>query len=638
MGEFITARGVYAKVSRYGVTAILLLLCSPAALPAPPEPIIDTNVVRVEQRPVRGGGDLYTYFCRAGGQDSDQDIPFLSVLRDTLGDSDPANDRLRQVWAFTYSTPSIWKRLAAGVPFLYRRAGWKTVSDKKMPPAVIDLASPAHGAPQTIASALLQPMVLDPLGIPWRASSRAYRGRSQEYRMMHVWSAIAVLSGDARSGQAGPLSSEDLDLIQGRLLLSGRLLGGFVEDDYAEDAWRKRRTELAEMRGHNWELLRQRAEEEGLYFEPLRFAREEPAFAMLWVAQDEIRHSDPRRFDNRFLGISDPFRDERVRNWTGYSEIWTVDGSGAPLGNDAAAGRKVRMIPLALYALEYPHVPLLMVDFRDGGKPKRREMIRRVSDDVATGVLGFTGVGHWPYLLAKTAFFFVHARHGGTLNRESRVRAYVRLRHALKLDEALAPPLRAELIARLNQLGVNPLEDSLTRESTIARRQYAALIANADSGALARNMQHERSRELRIVEHSQAARVGLRMATVATLGLYQHRESMDKQALAEVDRVRRFEFHKRYLQQVLAAGPDPAVDANMDAVRTSLRELSEIGQQCQSCRAEAAYIVSRVLSSTTDEQVRAECVECLQILDEADTRAAVVAPVDGPRGYQARAQ
>ena len=57
-----------------------------------------------------------------------------------------------------------------------------------------------------------------------------------------------------------------------------------------------------------------------------------------------------------------------------------------------------------------------------------------------------------------------------------------------------------------------------------------------------------------------------------TLGLYQHREAMDPKALAEVDRLRRFEWHKKYLQDVLAAGPDPTVDANMNAVRASLRE------------------------------------------------------------------
>ena len=122
---------------------------------------------------------------------------------------------------------------------------------------------------------------------------------------------------------------------------------------------------------------------------------------------------------------------------------------------------------------------------------------------------------------------------------------------------------------------MNPLEDSLARESTIARKQYAALIAKAESGALAKNMANERARELRGVEHSGGARVGLRLATIATLGLYQHREAMDPKALAEVDRLRRFEWHKKYLQDVLAAGPDPSVDANMNAVRASLRELSE---------------------------------------------------------------
>jgi hypothetical protein len=631
-------RRVSAASRGFQTAALLLLVWGPALSAAPPDPIIDTHTVRVEQRAVRGGGELYTYFCRVAGEDSDEEMPFLSVLRDTLGDADPANDRLRQVWAFTYSRPSIWKRFAAAVPFLYRRAGWKSVSSESMPPAVIDLAAPAHGAARNIAVAIAQSTVVDPLGLPWRASTRAYRGRSEEYKMMHVWSAMGVLSTEVASGRSAPLSADDLDLIQGRLLLSGRLLGGFVEDRYAEEAWRNRRTEIAEMRGRNWELLRQRAEDQGLYFQPLQLAGEEPAFALLWVAQDDALRTDPRPFDSRFLGISDPFRDHRVRAWRGYSETWTLDADGAPIAGNPPGGRKVRMIPLALYALEYPHVPLLLVDFRDGGKPKRREMIRRVSDDVATSVLGLTGISNWPFLAAKGAFFFVHGRRGGTLNREFRLRAYSRLRHALKVDHALAPELRTELLGHLGGLGMNPLEDAPGRELAIARKQYQALIAKADSGALARNMQKERAHELRVVEHSPAARAGMRLATALTLGIYQHREKMDAQAVAEVDRLRRFEWHKRYLNEVLAAGPDPAVDANMNAVRASLREMSEIGQQCASCRAEAAYIVSRVLSSTSDDQVRAQCVECLRILQEHDDPMAVSARAAEPKAASAGAQ
>jgi hypothetical protein len=48
-------------------------------------------------------------------------VPLVTVLRDTLGDDNPENDRLRYVWMLTYTQPSMAKRIAAAIPFLYRR-------------------------------------------------------------------------------------------------------------------------------------------------------------------------------------------------------------------------------------------------------------------------------------------------------------------------------------------------------------------------------------------------------------------------------------------------------------------------------------------------------------------------------------
>jgi len=601
------------------VTAAVALSCltlaSVFADPNPPSPVIEVGTVRVESRPVPGGGELYTYFGNESGSGTNRDIPFLSILRDTLGDSDPTNDRLREVWAFTYGRPSVWKRLAAGVPFLYRRAGWRNVSDKATPQPVIDLAAPAHGTGQRVAAALVQATVLDPLGIPWRATTRAYRGRTDEYRMMHVWNAMSVLSEDTAGGRVSPLSSQDLDLIQGRLLLSSRMLGGLVDERYAGEAWRKERARISQSRASNWELLRQRAEENHLYFEPLRILADGPAFAMLWVAEPDARRSPPLAFDPQFLGgIANPFRDGRVTRWKGYSEMWMLDANGTQVDENAPGAHSVRMIPLALYGLEYPKVPLLLIDFRDPSKPKRHEMIRRLCDDIATGVLGFTGFGHWPYLAAKSGFFFVNGRRGGVLNRESRIRSYARLRHALTIDDTLPPELRSELARRLDELGVNPLEDSLKDEASIAKRQYAALIRKVDSGALARDLDSQRGREVQTLAHSAGARAGLSMASVVTLGLYRHHEELTPARLAEVDRLRRFAWNRNFLERVLSAGPDPDVVANMAAVRRSLRELRDIGQECTSCRVAAEELVTRVLSSTSDEGIRAECTECLEIL------------------------
>jgi hypothetical protein len=70
---------------------------------------------RVEREPVADGAELVTIFGRlhnpaSGSQDLD--VPLVSVLRDSLGDSDPANDRLRKVWILTSTRPTPWQRAA----------------------------------------------------------------------------------------------------------------------------------------------------------------------------------------------------------------------------------------------------------------------------------------------------------------------------------------------------------------------------------------------------------------------------------------------------------------------------------------------------------------------------------------------
>src|ERR1700694_5889014 len=71
--------------------------------------------LRVERLEIPEGAELDTLL--AG------DFPLISVLVDTLGDSDPTNDSLRNVWVLTYTRPTIIQRIVAGLPFVYVRAG-----------------------------------------------------------------------------------------------------------------------------------------------------------------------------------------------------------------------------------------------------------------------------------------------------------------------------------------------------------------------------------------------------------------------------------------------------------------------------------------------------------------------------------
>ena len=59
-------------------------------------------------------------------------------------------------------------------------------------------------------------------------------------------------------------------------------------------------------RGHNWELLRQYADAQGLYFEPLKMSDGEPRLAMVWAAPVEKERFQNRQFESRFLNFKNP--------------------------------------------------------------------------------------------------------------------------------------------------------------------------------------------------------------------------------------------------------------------------------------------------------------------------------------------
>ncbi len=92
---------------------------------------------RLERQRVDGGAELLTVF--SSFPDSKEEVPLVSVLRDTLGDSDPENDRLRYIWVLTSARPTVLQDAAAFVPFFYWRPDLGKNADHK-PAAVLDMA------------------------------------------------------------------------------------------------------------------------------------------------------------------------------------------------------------------------------------------------------------------------------------------------------------------------------------------------------------------------------------------------------------------------------------------------------------------------------------------------------------------
>jgi hypothetical protein len=544
----------------------------PVEVAVSPEPPL-----RAEVLPLESGSELITFFEplpeESKSANGRRELPLLAVLKDTLHDSDPNNDRIRQVWVFTYSQPSIRQRIAGGIPFLYHRAGLDRGPGPRPPRAVLDLGDPSRGAWTGLAFAGVQSEVLNPIGALARLTTHSFFDHYSEYRKTHLWEAEDVLSSLLPSN-LDDLTADEIGAVEERLELSGLPLGGFVADVSLQRDREKQRAKETETRGHNWELLRQRAEDSRLYLEPLEPAGLPASFAILWVAETDLENSSTRNFDGQFLNISNPFSDERLRRWGRYSETWNLDQNGVPVPSADEDVQSVRMIPLALYALDHPHTPLLLVDFRGSGQPRRREIGLKIAEDITSGVLSFTGFGHVGYLALKSSLMFVHGRHGGATNRSARRRAFVLVRHAIASDARMDPKLRTELLSHIEKIDVNPIERPWDQEIRDAWQQYDALTAYARSTELAREVDRDRGDEMRATVHGPGARMIFHLASIATAGLYRHHDSMNPSLEAKLDHQRR---NKRVNVQAQSLPPGRDAAVASDGHPSSLAALTKAG-------------------------------------------------------------
>jgi hypothetical protein len=574
---------------RAAIAAVFCVLgCGllPAALHAQPGPGLSPGppLFNIRREPVPGGAELLTVFGRldaglAGAHAPQADVPLVSVLRDTLGDADNENDRLRYVWVHGYTHPSASQRVASAVPFFNRRAGNKNPARATSTPrSVIDLAAPDRDLWKDIMWVAAQSAFFDPYGVLAKTSVRAFRRNDDDYRKAHIIRALAVLSlYEAETGTEPALSPVEMRDIQARLVLTQKALGGIVNDGYLQRAYERDVASTADLRGHNWELLRQRVEAEGLYFQPLEMPDGTATHALVWVAKDEIQSSG-RRFDSRFLNIRSPWGDKRLRRWTGYTETRVVDAAHRLVAPDAPGSRSIELIPLALYGLDHPKIPVVLVDFRDRGNPKRREVSRRVLNDVTRNVLSLSPYGDIHYFLGRSVYNFVTGRRGMDINQPSRLRSYSQLKLLLALTSSLEPPLAEETSALLERVSMNPLQNDLDVEIELSYRGYAALKAaiNTPSSELVERLETDRCSEYRRLEHGRTARTFLRMATVATVGIYRHRERGSAQEqLAGLDRARRLAYHRRFLEEVAGSTPVIEIVWNLDDVRRSLEYVAE---------------------------------------------------------------
>jgi hypothetical protein len=561
---------------------------------------------------VSDSAQLLTLFCRACTivEGIEQDIPVISVLRDTLGDQTTENDRVTYVWLLTYARPRVRQRILSAIPFFYWRFGKESgsVSAHDIAP-FMNLSTPENPMMARVEQDLVQWTAFDPMATSVRASTLQYNDNSRDNTRLHLEEAISYLRAAPVSNDATALTQAQLDTVVARLELRKRLLGGLASENQATRVGMQSDFEQERIHIRNLELLRQWAEKTGLIFEPLSLAGNRDRYAILWFSQE---HSAPHEGNSlnsiwKLLGIRNPWNDKRLKNWAGPDYERAFDESGSE-----------RFIPLAVYSLEYPKQPLMLIDFRHMLSRRRREVGQRSVDELIAGVLGISHFTSWYFYVAFDLHRFVVGRRGAALDEASRLDCYSDFRMQLALDRSIDPALKEDMENRVRWLAVNPLEAGPQREIQNAFGRHNVLEQEAENGRLMARVDHERRFELSSFGEGEKMKLAKSMLHVATLGLY--REQAERNDIFTLDRERRLSYQLSFLDPLVQAETPPEIAYDSQRIKASVRELSTLmpGISSSAVRSHAEATLARLKSLSKDNELQAECNTALALMKQAD--------------------
>lgn len=611
----------------------VLLLVSCLSLTASPAGLSESAVAPVAEQslyfwgatPVGGTAELVTLFCRqcagSGSFLSAADVPLVAVLRDTLADNDPKNDRLTAVWLLTYITPTVAKQVLSAVPFFYWRAGEGSgASGAKRTTPLLDLTALQHPMLNTAGRDILQWAVLDPSTMPIRASSRAYRANQADYERLHLEEAISYLRAAPSGTEDAGLTFSEIHTLIGRLQLRKTLLGGgFVSERAAAKLGEEADGKYERIRSRNWELLRQCADKAGLYFESLNVAGTSGQYAILWYPGKKSATPSAAKLSSiwKLLNIKDPWKDQRLNSPDVVSYSRELDQNGNLLPSGVSGVKELKLVPLSVYGLSYPKLPLLLVNFRDKLGIRWHEMAQRFINEVTAGVIGISHFTNWYYYVAADLYDFVASRHGAAVSQSERLDSYSEFRVRLALDHQLDPALRHEMQRHVDTMAINPLESSPRQEMKSALERYECLRLQAENGQLANRLNKDRRAELAQSSETSAEILRDSLFHFATFGAYTHRVKADAENLARVDAYRRAQYQLNFLDRISNQGTEPEVAYNTDRIQHSIAELSELMPEIDSppMRLHAATTLKHLQNLSLDSALQADYSAALASLE-----------------------
>ena len=281
-------------------------------------------------------------------------------------------------------------------------------------------------------------------------------------------------------------------------------------------------------------------------------------------------------------------------------------------------GASQQFIPLAVYSLDYPKRPLMLIDFRHRLSRRHREVAQRSFDEVISGILGISHFTNWYFYVAFDLHRFFAGRRGAALDEASRVDRYSDFRMQLALDQSIDPSLKEDMQRRIWWLAVNPLETAPQREIQNAFVRYNILEQEAEDGRLMLRVDHERRFELASFGESEKTKLAKSLLHLASLGIYKQHATNDD--IVTLDRERRANYELSFLDSLVQAETPPEIAYDNKHIKSSVRELSSLVPAIPSSavRSHAEATLERLRNLSKDNELQADCSTALALMKQTD--------------------
>ncbi len=275
-------------------------------------------------------------------------------------------------------------------------------------------------------------------------------------------------------------------------------------------------------------------------------------------------------------------------------------------------------VPLALYSLNYPRFPLLLVNFRDEMQVRRHEVTQRTINEVTAGVIGISHITNWYYYAGSMVYNLIWSRHGIAVDQAARLDCYSQFRAQLSSDTSLDPQLRNVLLKQAERLLVNPLDVPVERKAELASAHFTQIQSAADDGLLVKRLNDERRAELATFGQGKAAGLVQSALHMATFGRYTQRVPEKQLALSTLDRERRVLYRLDFLDSLVKSGTQPEVSYKTDQIQDSVADLDILMSQVTSprIRERAAVTLDRLKALSRDAGIQTQCAVALIALHQ----------------------